>query len=349
MKIRLKSFFVKIKEKNRKRKRFEIKSLMIVVIGLLLIESYLWILESNNQLDEPYLWGNRNIVAFKTNECRALFSRDENKDKTKIVIIGDSIALHGINPILLDEFINDNTITYNFAVMGTSIKFQSLLIEKVILPKLKPDFIIWSIYSPADLSYDENLIASEKNIFNSSMARYYSDDLNGCDFDEILDYFLLKVSRIYKYRLSILPFFSYENEEINEELEKFKDDYDNGFQPLYGTYDGDDANNGTVLEIVGNIQYKYNKQNAQLFLDTIDEIKKNNLNYLIVSCPHRCVKMVHPEADDICNNLDQKHFLNLNGEPVFANNSIYVNFIYTNNLGSQIFTLYVYEKLRTLL
>jgi len=80
-----------------------------------------------------------------------------------------------------DAYFNQSTITYNFGIEGTAIRSQSFLLEKVIIPPIDPDAIIWMLNEPYDFEYSEENLLDERITLDSPMARYYSGDISSTD------------------------------------------------------------------------------------------------------------------------------------------------------------------------
>ncbi|MFW9881951.1 MAG: hypothetical protein ACFFG0_53490, partial [Candidatus Thorarchaeota archaeon] len=104
-----------VDSRKKIRTRFKtLKALTLAAFILISIEGIFRVLEEEQLLDEPYLWGSRPVIPYKINDCRKLFSQPEHTDKLKVLVIGDSFCLTGLNPYEFDEYFNQSTITYNF-------------------------------------------------------------------------------------------------------------------------------------------------------------------------------------------------------------------------------------------
>jgi len=315
---------------NKKRvtqNKTEIKAVLTALMILACIEGVLWILETNNFLDEPYHWGNRNDIPFKINQCKHLFSNPIHRDKIKVIAIGDSKSERAFDPYTFDEYFNNKTISYNFGISGCSIRFQAFLIEYIILTKLKPDFLIWVVDVPNDFKDHENQIQQDIDNLNLPMASVHRNDFTGLNFEEKFDLFLLNMLKIYQHRIYL-------------DLKWFIDEYHRGLVIAYEQYEGD--NEGLHDE---NSTARFHKESGDIFLDTIELIENEDLDYLIVTNPHRDTRILYPPTDYLFNQLSSKNFLDLNGNEELVNNSLYYNSNHLNYYGAQIYTNLIGKKL----
>ena len=138
---------------------------------------------------EPYNWDNRNEIAFKINECITLFSEEENNNKYRIVIIGDSQAESNINPRIIDEFFQHTSISYNLGFYASPLVLE-VEILKIILERIKPDLVIWGI--------NQKDFSQIGFINRFPMVKYYNDT-----WDDIsaLEKGLFQYSHIYRTNL----------------------------------------------------------------------------------------------------------------------------------------------------
>ncbi len=341
-KIRRKIEIIKNKasKKEKKNQYLNKKALFVCVSILISVEFTLWIMEINDQIDEPYLWGSRNIIAFKINDCRKLFNSDENEDKIRVVAIGDSYLEAAFDPNSFDEFFNNKTISYNFGLQGCAVPFQSFIIQKLIIPKLKPDIVIWSLSVLSDFKEDSRVEGQEKANLNNPMARYYSDNLNDITIDVLPDYLLLKLFRIYKYRLVLLPDLFDLNEDLENEIESYQDDYVRGFDIHYERYNG--AAENLTEEIVTS---KMAKGRDDDFFAAINALEKEKIDFLVVTKSPYYSKTIFPEVDEIFDKLDSRNFLDLDGNLILSNSSLHYNRNHLNYYGAQVHTNYLCEKL----
>ncbi|MGQ4875294.1 MAG: hypothetical protein ACP6IY_14615 [Promethearchaeia archaeon] len=305
------------------------------------VEIILRIMEYNNMLDEPYLWGTRNEIPYKINECKKLFNDPKNKNKIKVVAIGDSYLEGAFDPFTFDRFFNNKTISYNIGIKGTAVPTQALIIKELIIKKLRPDIIIWTLSIVGDFKKNEKVERQEFYNLDSAIARSYTNNLAWCTPDTFFQWLLIKMFRIYKYRMTLLPQFFIEDNNLTKELERFKRNYHRGFVILNGTYQGEQLNL-TESETSSTIA----EGRAELFLDTIEEIKRNNIDFLVVSKSNHFYKLRFPAVEELFNTLDKKNFLDLNGNVNLSYNKYCYNYNHLNYYGAQIFTHYVAEKLK---
>ena len=340
-----------MKKKKRRekptKKYSEIKAITLTLLIISSAEIYLWVLELNFSIEEPYLWGNRLMVPYKLNRANELFSHHENHEKLKIITMGHSVAFRGFNPFTLDVLFNNKTISYNFGIWGTSVKFQAFLLKKVIIPKLKPDLIIWAVDIDSNFKEVEKIKDEDKRNFDAPMARYYNEDFSDLNNEEYLDMSFLSFSRLYRYRFNFLPEFIETQPKIHERVETWDRKMKRGFIFSYQEYSGDIGDCGNMTETYYNVSY--NEEYGDIFLDTVNYFKEISLNYLIISNPNRYEKIIYPKVDRLFNKIKDKHFLNLNGEQIFANNTLHRDAGHLNYYGAEIYTEYIYHKLKNLI
>ena len=311
---------------NEKDKYKVLKALTLAVLILVSIEGALWILEDNDYFGEPYLWGSRNIVAYHINECKDLFSQPEHKGKLKVVSIGDSFCVTGFNPFRFDKYFNESTISYNFGIMGSAIRSQAFYIEKVIIPKITPDAIIWVVNSPMDFTSLNKTLKEDMFNFNSPMARYYDNDISNMTLEEYYDMLLLKFSRLYKYRSTIIP--EWLNPELKAEIEKYERTRPRGFKYTYGIYED---NPPDFRIFISKVPYDTFAENR--FKEVINLFEEKELTYLIVSNPHYYKYVGYNYTNQLFKQLPEKHFLNFNNlNTTFCNNIYYFDILHLNLL-----------------
>ncbi len=326
---------------KRSRKKV-VKSLLFCLLILVAIDNILRVLDAEGVLWEPSEWGNRPEIATKLNKCMDLFNR--NDAKFKIVFVGDSTTEIGIDPVLLDSFFNNETISYNFGIAGTSPRFQSVYFEKVILPKLKPDFVIWSV-NPSDFWDSIPTNEFDNAILRTPMGRYYTGDGSGLDFFGQVNQFLFQNSPLYRYRGYFVPpwldFSIYRGLIANP--------YTNG----YWTTDikAYSSNDTTILNIPGILPswegypVSFNNLSADRMVETLNLIQTNGLDYLVVYGPFNHFNYTFPELDYVLGSLTQERFLDLNGNETLMWDDLYNTIHHLNKDGAQILTRFIYEKL----
>ncbi|MFX1503603.1 MAG: hypothetical protein ACFFDH_21765 [Promethearchaeota archaeon] len=326
-------------DKIKKKKDLIIKTFVLMIFILISTEAYLWFWSEGDNI-EPYEWGSRLEIPYKVNDCYELFSNPKNRHKTRVLIIGDSRPESAFYPELFDEYFNDKTISYNLAIAGTAIPVQALLINKVIIPKLKPDIIIWEISVPQDFTDDELNLELDERTLNTPMGRYYNQNTKDLDFDELCEYFLFKSSRIYRYRSNLRPDFFYLNEYEKTKIESFKEWYQRGYLKHYDSIYPSDENISEVDCI-----YKLHKDSVEKYFDTLEILEEKTDFFLIVTGPNRFLKLNFPEISAIFNKLSPKNYLNLNGNETFYNDDFWHNPTHLNIIGASLYTKYLYEKI----
>lgn len=312
----------------------------IIVVGS---DSILRVLDAYGMLWEPNDWGNRPNVASKINECMGLFN--QNQGKFKIVAIGDSMIEMALDPVLLDSYFDNKTITYNFGIAGTAVRFQKVYLEKVILPKLKPDFVIWH-FNPVDFWNWTPVNEEEWEILGSSMGRYHTENTTGLDFFGQVNQFLLHNSPLYKNRgYFVPPWFDFS---IYWGL--IAPSNVNGY---WRTYDQQYTSNDTMIinrpGITPNVDgypVSFDTLSASQLLESLSFIEAKGLDYLVVYGPFNHFNYSFPELDSLFESIPQWQFLNLNGNESLMWDELYYNFNHLNAYGSHIFTQFVFEKVK---
>lgn len=328
-----------IKKKRKNKKDNIIKALILMIFILCFSEIYVFFW-SKNDLIEPYQWGSRNEIPYKINDCYKLFSNPKNEGKTRIVIIGDSRPECAFYPELCDENFDDETISYNLAIPGTGILVQSLIIQKIVIPKLKPDIIIWELSIPQDFEDNKENLELDERTLETPMGRYYTENPDKSDFEELCKYYLLKYSRIYRYRGNLRPDLFYLNEYEKKNIDSFNEWYERGYLKRSETIE---PTNENVTE--ASFIYKLHEESVNKFFDTIETLKDNTDFFLIVSGPNRYLKLVFPDITAILNKLSPKNFLNLNGDDSFYYDDLWCNPTHLNVIGATMYTRLVYEKI----
>jgi len=319
----------------------EIKAFICAVVIFSFLEGFLWILEINNLTEEPYLWGNRNFAPYKINQCKRLFSDPQHKDKIKVVSVGDSVCLYAFNPYKFDEYYKNETISYNLAIKGTSVRFQSFFIQKVIVPKIKPDVIIWQLKAPND--FCQYVAEEETWNMRSPMARYYLNDFQGMTLFEFFDQITIKLSRIYKYRYFFLPNFLNLDLPYKEDFEDYAD-HPRGFKPKYLIYDDE---NETMRD--HEFTSTFDEKVDDAFVSAINFMENQKIDYLVVSGPYYFERRIYKNADDLLDKLSDKNHLDLNGNEAFLDRDFFKDRNHLNFYGGQVFTHFISEKLDKIL
>jgi len=329
-----------IKKNNLlKRLKTTFKSGFIVsIIILTAIEMYMWYLESNGYLVEPYEYGTRLDISFKINECYELFNKQENQEKLRIVIIGDSRAETGVDPKLLDFYFNKKTISYNLAIFDSAVRFHYFLVEKVIVPKLHPDIIIWEPTVPQDWTDDDK--DADQRKLATPMARYYTENTDYLDFEEFCKYYLFKYSRLYRYRSNLKLNIYGLNKNEKDKIENYEEWFDRGY------FKNDEImipenQNFTLIDI----KFELDDKAEDMFFDAIDFIKENTKFYLIVNGPNRFTKFNSSILEEIFSKISNKRFLDLDGNSDFLSDFLWMNPTHLNENGALLFTFYIYKKI----
>ncbi len=319
----------------------EIKAFILCSLIVVSIEAFLRVFDATGIMWEPNEWGNRPEIATKLNYCKLLF--DNNKEKFKIVVVGDSMTEIGIDPVLLDSFFNNKTISYNFGIVGTAVKFQSPYLEKVILPKLKPDYVIWHI-NPYDFWDSIPTNKEDNKILQSPMGRYYTGNESGLDLISEVEQFLLHNSALYKYRgYFVPPWFDF-----SIYFGMIASPYTNGFwtteERAYSSNDTTIVNLPGIWPSFEGYPVSFNNLSANSFVGTLNLIQTLGLDYLVVYGPFNHYNFTFPELDNILGTLPQGKFLNLNGNESLMDDDLYNILYHLNKDGAQIFTRFIYNK-----
>ena len=323
-----------LKKKGLKSKL--IKEFLVFGFGLILIEGFLWHLEEVGYLGVPYEWGIRNDIAFKINDCIELFNDPDNKDKIKIVIIGDSVAECGFKPQYLDQLFNKKTISYNLAIAGTASLVHSFIIENLIIPKIKPDVIIWDISHPTVFAGEKD---SRNNLtLSSPMGRYYTGNTEDLSFEEICKYYLLKYSRLYRYRLDLLPsFFGIKN----DVFEYYNSRYNRGWVEKKTSLTTIERN----YTFYDPYLYELNEHAVEMFFDSIKLIQEETSYFLIVFPSHFNYVITGSTYYSVIYNISPKYFLDLNVREDSYIRNLWYDETHLNSNGSLYYTYNIYNKL----
>ena len=325
-----------ILRKKKKLKSIIMKEFLVFIFGLIFIEGFLWRLEQIGYLGIPYEWGIRNDIAFKINDCIELFNDPDNEDKIKIVIIGDSVAECGFNPQYLDMLFNKKTISYNLALAGTASLVHSLIIENFIIPKIKPDIIIWDISHPSVFAEKED---DRNNLtLSSPMGRYYTGNVEGLNFEALCKFYLLKYSRLYRYRLDLLPFFFGIKNDVHE---YYQSRYDRGWVKKETSLITTERNS----TFYNSIPYELDKDAVEMFFDSIKLIQEKTSYFLIVFPPHFKSVLTGSPYYSVIYNYSPKNFLDLNVREDFFLRHLWFDETHLNSNGSLYYTYAIYQKL----
>lgn len=329
-----------MKRVRGKKRHIEVKAIAITFIIFFSVERFLFILDSNNLIDEPYLWGNRSEIAYKLNKCKELFNNPKHKNKLKILIVGDSVGELAFDPFKFDNLSENKTISYNLCITQTAVRFQSFFIKKVIIPKFEPDFIIWTLTIPYDFADIENVNKYEAELLNSKIVRYYNIDFRGLNAIDFFDLLLIKISRIYKFRFSFLPEQFLLTSDLDGIIEDYENLYKRDFWRSFRVYDEDNESMHDVY-----IDMKFHNESEILFFNTLDFIEYHDTRFLVVVNPARNMNIVYPPVDELFNKLESEKILNLNGNESFMDNNLNHNINHLNYYGAQLYTEFIYRKI----
>ncbi len=319
---------MKIRKEHKLWSRWKdlIRSILIPMIILSSFEISLGILDVNNQLGEPYQWGNRNDIAFKINEAKALFSQYP-PNILKILVIGDSCAVYDVDPRGVDNYFNHTTITYDLGIYATSNRLQIFLLLNAILPKIRPDFIIWSIH-PMDFDNMSWRYAQDEELLTTPMARIYSDNTAGLDLPGLLDFYLIKFSKVYRYRFEAIR-------------AGYEGSLDRGYNRTYLSWYK--SNDTDMVDL--NYTNPFDTQSGQDFLSILDYLEASKIRYLIMAPPQNHRHWINLGVENVFSQIRPEYFLNLNGNSTLAPDDLYFTESHLNAYGAAISTRYVCEKI----
>ncbi len=321
-------------EKKKIKGQF-IKALFLAFIIIMGLETCLYIMEVSGLLPEPYEWGNRPDIPYKFNECQELFT--QNSGKLKVVTVGDSRPELAFDPFFFDALFTNKTISFNLASSGTKIKFQSLYIQKMIIEKMQPDVLIWDV-SYWEFYYADPSRTNEEEILNFPETRFYAENTQGLDFFGLLNYYLYRYSKIYRYKSLLWP-----DSMKSQNLKNFPP-YDRGFwRSEVVSYQSGES--GIIPFQALSEGKTYNAEANQMFLDTLDYLLEKNITVLVVYGPYNHKKIVFPELDATFSTLPSDMFLDLNGNESLMDDSLSHNAFHLNKYGAQIYTQFVYDKI----
>ncbi|MHA2243974.1 MAG: hypothetical protein ACXADY_03315 [Candidatus Hodarchaeales archaeon] len=330
----------KQQKKNSPRNQF-IKSILIMIILLSAVEGLLWVLEDKNDLPEPYAWGSRPVVTYKINQCKELFSRRENQGKIKILLIGDSRAQTSFDPHFCDIYFRNLTISYNLGITGFAINAASLVIQKVVIPKIRPDIIIWQI-GAYDFIKNHTSNEGDRIAEMSPNGRYYDNNIEGLDLEGYCEFLLFKYSRIFRYRSVLIPSFLNFDSSLEDNLDLYSGLFDRGYRRRYQILK--DVQPTKFLNIT--VTNEYDEEAESLFLETKDSMIKSDIKFLLVYGPFRNKRMIFPRLDSIFDTFPSDNLINLNGNETFLLNRLYVeDKIHFNQIGAKLHTEIVCKKI----
>jgi len=318
---------------KKKTKHPVLKTLSVCVLTLMLCEGFLWVLEANNLIIEPYEWGEREDIPFKVNECHALFSKPENQNKVKVLMLGDSRPMTSLNPHKLDTLFNNKTITYNLAIARTSIRFTSVFIQNIVIPKLKPNIVLWDFQIPDDFKEDTNTIIDDY-ILTTPMGRYYTNNYTGLDIEGWCEQFLMGFSRIFRYKSNFLQ------HALNLNLNSLEQKLVRGYFPLIGTFDS----GGAIMQNVTH-NYTFYEESETLILNNLEKFNQYSQYHLIITGPYRLFRQLDAKVYSIFNEIPSNNFLDLNGNVSFSNDIFWYNDNHLNPTGADLYTQFVFDKI----
>ena len=343
--------------KTKSHKRFISgikKAFILFILGYILLECVLWFSEDNGTLIEPYAWGNRNEIPYKINHCHDVFSDPKNKDKVKIVIVGDSGPETAFNPELLDSLFFHKTISYNLAFYGTAIRVQSLLINKIIIPKIKPDILIWDLGIPNDFEDSKKINDQENATLSHPGPRYYNDNTEGLGFEDLCRFYLYKYSRFYRYRKTLRPSLFNLNEDYQVLIKGYGKLYEKGWIKHIENEVTDENQNVTEITYLtdgysdpSNLVYNFilHEESKDLYFDTIKTIEKRTDYFFIINRAGYKQKIICPLIYSYFNKLSPKNFFDLNGYEDLNVAEYWWNESHLNMIGAEVYTRLIYEKI----
>ncbi|WP_371803592.1 hypothetical protein [Candidatus Lokiarchaeum ossiferum] len=317
----MKEILKKVYVKGRKVKKEDgLRTIFIIFIFVFSSEAILYLFEYRNPNYEPYNWGSRNEISYKINECKKLF--EENQNKTKILLFGDSVGEMMFNPLQIDLKSKNKTISYNMAFEGVGIRFESFLIN-LTLKILNPNIIIWQFGHQDFFGLSD---INDITLLNTPIGRYHQK--NWIETSPV-EKNLLDYSRIYRYRIFDIPYHLFQYYQYNRFFE-------NGFRSSIQMMDHFetfkiDVYNKTYIQSVESI-----------FNNTLKFLDKEKVDYFMTSGPIYNTKIIFDKFDHLTQNLPSNKYLDLLENPSF-NYTHFSNTYHLNKFGAEIATKQIFN------
>ncbi|OLS13083.1 MAG: hypothetical protein RBG13Loki_3313 [Promethearchaeota archaeon CR_4] len=172
------------------------------------------------------------------------------------------------------------------------------------------------------------------------MLRYYTNNFEGLDFNGFLKLCLLKISAIYRYRgLAVPPFTNLTNTPnfVQSELAALERGYWRTAKQGYS------SNITSIIDVT--INQQTDNATVSMFFKTLEYVRDQSINFLIVYGPYNKYRRIVPSLDPILATISNNNFLNLNGNASFLPNEYYYNEDHLNRYGAPIYSRFVCEKI----
>lgn len=323
--------------KKKIKRNHLIKSLSFFLLLIAIFEGTIAILEKDGNMFEPYNWDSRMEISIEVNEAKTLFLRDENQKKIKIVTMGDSRIERSFNPYLNDDLLENKTISYNLGIHGTSMDLQTTYLENIIIPKIKPDIVIWDTYFKDFCQYDSISLEGY-----SPMLDYYTQNTSGLSNYDRVEYYANKYSRVYRYK----SLFEYENMK-----DQYQMVYQNKFQNNRGFKSKPKVtDSGFINKTIGDWTNSISSPDlVSRFFHIIDLFEEKNIEYLIINTPQNNFNYKNWTIfeEEIASNLPKSRYINFDSPAyeVFNHYEYYYDKNHLNSFGAEVFTEILSQKL----